>query len=213
LLIRLQAAVNGGLELRRITLIGHSTGAIYIANWIENSAMYLPAALKQDVVLLAPAITYDLFAKMLSVNSSRVGRFRMFAMRDSLEREDQVWGQDEELQGGQDWRRFIYPSSLLYLVSGILESSAGNDGSWVDEPDMPLVGMERFLNQVQIYPDAEFPSIKQTRTWLAVDPKAVVWSKSTGQAAGLNGDSIDHGAFDDNPLTLESLRHIMEVGF
>lgn len=213
LLTRLQAALNGGLELRRITLVGHSTGAIYIAHWIENSAKYLPATLKQDVVFLAPAITCDLFAKMVRENSSRVGRFRMFAMTDSLEREDQVWGQDEELPGGKDWRRFIYPSSLLYLVSGILESSAASDGSWLDEPDMPLVGMERFLHQVQIYPDAEFPSIQQTRTWLAVDPNAVVWSKSTGHAAGLNGDSIDHGAFNDNPLTLESLQHIVEVGF
>jgi hypothetical protein len=212
LLSRLQAAFNAGLDLR-ITLVGHSTGAIYIAHWIENSKQYLPAALKQDIIFLAPAITHDLFAKMLQEHSDRVGRFRMFAMRDELERDDQVWGQDDDLSGGQDWRRFIYPSSLLYLVSGILESGLSPDGKWVDQADMPLVGMERFLSQAQIYPDAEFPSIQQARAWLAQDPSAIVWSKSIGQSAGRNGDSCDHGAFDDNPLTLESVQHILQAGF
>ncbi len=213
LLARLQAAINAGLDLLRITLVGHSTGAIYIAHWIENSKQYLPAALKHDIIFLAPAITHDLFAKMLREHSDRVGKFRMFAMRDELERDDQVWGQDNDLPGGQDWRRFIYPSSLLYLVSGILESGLSPDGKWVDQADMPLVGMERFLSQAQIYPDAEFPSIQQARAWLARDPSAIVWSKSIGQSAGLNGDSCDHGAFDDNPLTLESVQHILQAGF
>jgi hypothetical protein len=113
----------------------------------------------------------------------------------------------------RDWRRFIYPSSLLYLVSGILESRLTSDGSWVDEPDMPLVGMERFLANSKTYSDSDFSSIKEVRTWLTAAPQSVVWSQSTGQAAGLNSDCIDHGAFDDDKSTLLSLRHILEVGF
>jgi hypothetical protein len=212
LLTRLQKAIATGLKLSRITLVGHSTGAIYIAHWIENSKKYLPETLKQDIVYLAPAITYDLFSETLRRNSNHIGRFRMFAMKDSLERDDQVWGQDDELPDGRDWRRFIYPSSLLYLVSGILESSFKN-GSWVDEPDVPLVGMERFFTDLDVYPDNEFASIKDIRAWLGMVQDGFVWSKTTGQADGLNGDSTDHGGFDDNVLTLQSLQHIVKVGF
>jgi predicted alpha/beta hydrolase family esterase len=212
LLARLQKAIATGLELNRITLVGHSTGAIYIAHWIENSRKYLPETLKQDIVFLAPAITYDLFSETLRRNSNHIGRFRMFAMRDSFERDDQVWGQDDELPDGRDWRRFIYPSSLLYLVSGILEFSL-KDGSWVDEPDVPLVGMERFFTDLDVYPDNDFASIKDVRGWLGMVQDGLVWSKTTGQAEGLNGDSTDHGAFDDNVLTLQSLQHIVKVGF
>lgn len=213
LLVRLQRAFATGLALDRITLVGHSTGAIYIANWLANSGRYLPEALKQDVVFLAPAITYDQFAQTLREHGSLVGKFRMFAMKDEFERDDQVWGQDEEFKRARDWRRFIYPSSLLYLVSGILESGLSSEGTWVDEPDMPLVGMERFFLNLKSYPDSDFPSIKEVRIWLRRASNSLVWSRATGQAAGLNSTSIDHGAFDDDVVTIESLRQIVELGF
>jgi pimeloyl-ACP methyl ester carboxylesterase len=213
LLSRLQTAFASGLQLERVTLVGHSTGAIYIAHWLANSRRYFPATLKQDVVFLAPAITYEHFAATLRRDGQQLGKFRMFAMKDELERDDQVWGQDEELRGGEDWRRFIYPSSLLYLVSGILESRVKADGSWTDEPDMPILGMERFFMNMKTYPDADFPSIKEVRMWLTSASHSLVWSKATGQAVGLNCDSIDHGDFDGNEPTLQSLRHLSELGF
>ena len=134
-------------------------------------------------------------------------------MHDALERDDQVWGQDDELPGGHDWRRYIYPSSLLYLVSGILESRRNASGEWEDEPDMPILGMERFLVETSTYADASFPSIKAVRDWLNADSKRVVWSKVTGHQIGMNSESIDHGAFDNDPATLDSLREIVTRGF
>jgi hypothetical protein len=213
LLSRLQMAFASGLQVKRVTLIGHSTGAIYIAHWLANSRRYLPQTLKQDVIFLAPAITYDHFANTLRNDGQLLGKLRVFAMKDEFERDDQVWGQDAELPAGEDWRRFIYPSSLLYLVSGILESKVAADGTWIDEPDMPILGMERFFTDVKTYPDADFPSIKDVRMWLMTDTHSLIWSKTTGQTGGLNCDSIDHGAFDDNELTLQSIRHILEWGF
>jgi hypothetical protein len=213
LLMRLKTAFATGFALDRITLVGHSTGAIYIAHWLANSRRYLPETLKQDVVFLAPAITYDQFAQTLRDHGSLVGKFRMFAMKDEFERDDQVWGHDEELKRARDWRRFVYPSSLLYLVSGILESSHSSEGAWVDEPDMPLVGMERFFSNLKTYPDLDFPSIKEVRVWLKRPSNSLVWSRATGQAAGLNSASVDHGAFDDDVITIQSLRHIVEIGF
>lgn len=211
LLSRLKAAFASGLELDRITLVGHSTGAIYIAHWLENSTSYLPEGFKQDVVYLAPAITYDYFADTLRKCGSGIGNFRMFAMHDQFEREDQVWGQDSEIS--QDWRRFIYPSSLLYLVSGILETKVMANGTLADEADIPLLGMERFFTDSATYTGADFSAVDYVRAWLGARSQSVVWSKTTGQPAGLNSECIDHGNFDDEKLTIESLGHIIEVGF
>lgn len=213
LLARLQRALAQGHRLDRITLVGHSTGAVYIAHWLERCKDYLPQNLKHDIVFLAPAITHDLFAQTLRTCGAYIGNFRMFAMRDLLERDDQVWGQDDELPGGQDWRRFIYPSSLLYLVSGILESRPNSNGELEDEPDMPILGMERFVADTSRYPDADFPSVKIARDWLNAVSGRVVWSKALDYPSGLNSESVDHGAFDNDSATLNSLRAIVERGF
>ncbi|MBL8264850.1 hypothetical protein [Steroidobacter sp.] len=208
LLSRLKTAIDSGWDLQRITLVGHSTGAIYIANWLENAARFLPATLKHDVVFLAPAITYQRFATMLTKCQANVGKFRMFAMQDALEREDQVWGSDDELAEQRDWRRFIYPSSLLYLVSGILESRL-EDGKLIDEFDAPLVGMQRYFEDRDTYSAANFPEIEQVRVWLATVADSLVWSKTDNAGAGLGSSSNDHGAFDNDAETLQSLRHIL----
>jgi hypothetical protein len=216
LLSRLQDAMTAGMPLERITLVGHSTGAIYIAHWLARSRDFLPASLKQDVVFLAPAITYDLFAQTVREHGDRIGGFRMFAMQDANEREDQVWGSDEELPGGQDWRRYVYPSSLLYLVSGILESQVDANGQPHDQADVPLVGMQRYFTMRDTYNrevDPALACVDAGRAWLAARPGALVWSVAQGQAEGLNCTSIDHGAFDEDAPTLASLRHIVRRGF
>jgi hypothetical protein len=216
LLARLGAALRQGLALKRITLVGHSTGAIYIAHWLAHSRDHLPAGLKHDVVFLAPAITHELFARTLAAHGDRIGGFRMFAMQDALERDDQVWGSDEDLPGAQDWRRYIYPSSLLYLVSGILETRPGNDGQPVDEADVPLLGMQRYLASEATYNagrNPAFAGVDAVRAWLKVRPDAAVWSSTKDAAAGLDCTSADHGAFDNDAATRASLRHIVCHGF
>ena len=137
----------------------------------------------------------------------------MFAMCDALEQDDQVWGQDEDLPDGHDWRRYIYPSSLLYLVSGILESRQNSAGEWEDEPDMPLVGMQRYLTNSDTYSEAGFPGVNAVRSWLTADPKRTVWSRTASNPEGFNCQSIDHGAFDTDPATLSSLQEIVVRGF
>ena len=206
LLSRLKGAIDNGYDLRRVTLIGHSTGAIYVANWLEHSANYLPADLKQDVVLLAPAITYERLAQTLDRCSQRIGTFRMFSMHDQYERDDQVLGDDNQVD--RNWRRYLYPSSLLYLVSGILESRIVN-GTLRDEPDMPLVGMERFYSDVATYDDVSFPAIARVRSWFAAQRDPLVWSVSSNAAPGFTCACKDHGGFTNEPQTVASLRHIV----
>ena len=207
LIERLRRALQAGKTINRITLIGHSTGAIYIAEWLEAADVLLPPDVKFDVVFLAPAITYERFAKCLKNNAKRIRSFRSFGMHDELEREDQIWGDDTKLGESDDLRRFIYPSSLLYLVSGILESDVDEEGKNTDSPDKPLLGMERYYTKTKVY---DFPEVQQVRNWLAQQPNRLVWSITTGQPAGLNSGSIDHGAFDNDPDTLASVCAILK---
>lgn len=208
LLQRLKTAIDGGLHLDRITLIGHSTGAIYIAHWLEAAERWLPPGVRFDVVYLAPAITYELFDRTLTQHGQRIRSFRMFAMSDAHEREDQVWGDDQALQGG-DLRRFIYPSSLLYLVAGILECDVAADGSSSDAPDKPLLGMQRYFSDERVYDAVRFPEVGRVRAWLRADARRTVWSIVRDAAPGLNCAGIDHGGFDEDRDTLDSVRAIM----
>lgn len=73
LLARLGRAPKDGLVLDRITLVGHSTGAIYIAQWLSRSRDHLPADFKQDLVFLAQAIIYELFADTLATRAPTPG--------------------------------------------------------------------------------------------------------------------------------------------
>ena len=207
----LNQQAQAGRSLKRISLIGHSTGAIYIAQWLKACAGTPLAQVPTQVLFLAPAITYSLFDQTLRQYWAPVRRFRMFAMTDELERDDQVWGEDHKLREGErDWRRFIYPSSLLYLVSGILETQADADGQEVDTADTPLLGMERFYRLASVFDEAGFPAVVRTRQWLDAEPGRLVWSRTAeGTPAGLQSHSIDHGGFDNDELTLASLQHAL----
>lgn len=209
LLDRLNKAIDAGAQIDRITLIGHSTGAIHIAEWLKAADAMLPPGLRFDVLFLAPAITYERFARCLADNSGRIDTFRTFAMRDELERDDQVWGQDSDLGDAGDLRRFIYPSSLLYLVSGILETDLDEHGETVDSPDKPLLGMERYFSMRRVYDGAGFPEVRQARDWLAGQPERLVWSVARDRPEGFNSASIDHGAFDNDEETLDSVCAIL----
>lgn len=190
LLARLKKAQEDGLALSRIFLIGHSTGGIYISHFLAAvDAMGLDPAVRFDLVLLAPANTQKLFAETLANHSDRIRSVRMFAMKDEVERNDGLLG--------DDWRRALYPSSLLYFVSGLLE----------DEPDMPLLGMQRFyLGSPFKAPDyAECDSLRE---WFHVGGDRVVWSISD-DGDGRRSKSRKHGDFDNDPATLQALGWIV----
>jgi len=209
LIERLSKALKDGTRIDRITLIGHSTGAVYIAEWLKAADAVLPPEVKIDVVFLAPAITYERFALCLAQNGTRIRSFRSFGMRDEWERKDQVWGDDCKLGADGDLRRFIYPSSLLYLVSGILETDVDENGARTDSPDKPLVGMERYYALTTVYTADDFPEVQQVRDWLDQQADRLVWSIVEDAPDGLNSASIDHGAFDNDEDTLASLRLIL----
>lgn len=188
LLAELQKRALTGTPLPRITLIGHSTGAIYICNFLEAAAQMLPDV-RFDVVFLAPAVTYEKFGTTLAGHAERIGRFRLFGMTDAWESHDQLVP-------------IVYLRSLLYFVSGLLE----------DNVDEPLVGMERFLREQDIFKPEEFPAIARSRVFYQQFPDSLVWSPDT-VGRGTMSSSARHGDFDNDPATLESLQWLLKNGF
>jgi len=168
---------------RRISLVGHSTGAIYIGHFIEYADAVLPAEAKFEVAFLAPACSFEFMAGKLPVFRRRVSRFRMFALKDELER-------------GYWEVPLVYPASLLYLVSGLFEDPT---------VDMPIVGMERYHSAAAPYNAAEITAV--------VDyvKDHTIWALASG-AAGLSSAAAQHGGFDEDVATLESLRAFLEGG-
>lgn len=186
----------------RITLVGHSTGAIYIAEFLAAAeAVFGPGQGPVfDVVFLAPAATFERCAAMLAHTGQRIAtdpggkrRFRMFTMTDDNERRD----------GLIPKAGLIYPHSLLYFISGVLEK----DG----EGDMPLVGMQRYYDATR-YPDASFQALAPFRDLVAAHPQHAVWSDHEG-GDGLASTALSHGDFDEDELTRGSLVHILRHGF
>lgn len=166
-----------------LVVIGHSAGSIWASRMLGAMAK---AGSKQqiDLGLLAPAVRADLFAETIGKAGSLVRNCSMFTMDDGLERADAVLGHD---------KGYIYPSSLLYLVSGLFERKD-------DEVyrDAPILGMQRFV--AGDWMDSEESSNAEANTAFFSDPRAIYYSKGSGKT-----DADTHGGFDDNVLTLKSI--------
>jgi hypothetical protein len=173
----------------KLTLVGHSAGAIYVCHLLQEAQKReLPEDLTFNVVLIAPACDFTLLAQALKAASNRVNALRIFGMGDDLERADAI------VPG-------IYPSSLLYFVSGVLE----------DESDKPLVGMARFYNGEYI--NGEFPEIDYVRNSVIFKNKnTLIWAQSSG-GEGLSCDMNSHGGWAQAATTLKSLLFILEKGY
>lgn len=172
-------------DVPTITLIGHSTGAIYISRFLDHAAEVLPATQQFRVVFLAPASTCELTAGTLENHKSRISDFRMFSMTDEYEKKDQLV-------------KVLYPHSLLYFVSGVVEGGF----------DVPLVGMERYYNQNE-YPTDSFPGVATVRDYVQSDTNHAVWSVNTTGSSGHRSASEKHGDFDNDQETLNSIVHFL----
>ena len=169
-----------------ITLVGHSAGSIYICELLQYADKVLPPGVTFDVVLLAPACTYKLFADTLQACKDRIASIRIFAMSDQLEQADVI------VPG-------VYTRSLLYLVSGLFE----------DAPDTPILGMQRFFSTEA--PFNKSPEIPLTFTYLSVSQNNNVWSLIDG-GDGLSSHANKHGGFYSEDVTLTSLGYILTNG-
>lgn len=162
-----------------VDLVGHSAGSIVICHLLRAARSLGIALPFRNVILLAPACTMELLAGELADGRDQFKNFRIFAMKDELERQDKLLFP-------------IYNRSLLYLVSGVLEPS----------PGMPLAGMHRHLGAgADSHPVRQFVHAKG-------ENRLVLSMTGRDPAEGLRCDSVRHGDFDDDFLTLESLTRL-----
>lgn len=180
------AAAEG--KAPKVTLVGHSTGAVYISHWLSAADALMPADFKFDIVFLAPASTCSLMAETLTQHGHRIGKFRMFSMTDENERKDQLVP-------------VLYPHSLLYFVSGVVEPSA----------DTPIVGMQRYYDNSR-YDAGGFPDVERVRNFMAQGVNRSLWSVND-DGPGLSTQALRHGDFDNDEWTVASVCHLLEHGF
>ncbi len=186
----------------RIVLVGHSTGAIYICALIEAAAKMALAATKFDIVYLAPAVDFKRLANTLTGHPDLISNFRVFGMKDSVERDDHLL--DVPQLNAVPFLKGLYPGSLLYFVSGALEGDA----------DKPIVGMARYYEDDGPYSADAFPEIATVKAFVAGSPNRCVWSKTEEAAlSGLQTLSFHHGDFDNEDRTLQSLAYICQTGY
>ena len=188
-----------------VSVVGHSAGCIYASHllkhldWARRSDEHpLPDDFRlKNLIFLAPACSFALFNEVLAVQAQAplFDHFRLFALRD-------------ELESGYWEVPAVYPRSLLYLVSGILEKDGDQSAS-----DLPLVGMERYYKAADVYRQIEVESI---RKFLAqFDHRAEVWSEDDG-GLGLACDARRHGDFDETielKKAMTSIQHILQNGW
>ncbi len=181
-------ALAAGPE-RRMLVVGHSAGAIWVSRMLEAMAGR-GSRRKLDLVLLAPAVRCTLFAATLARAGGLIDRFRMFGMSDARERRDPVLGRGTGA---------LYPSSLLYVVSGLFEV----DGS-AAAVDAPLLGLERFRKwQGGSLGRDEDAAAAAVKAFLAAKGDAEVYAPEDN-GPGRRSDSRSHGGMDNDRGTLES---------
>jgi len=168
----------------KVVVTAHSAGSI----WASHLLLAMQAAgldTKVELFLLAPAVRQDLFADTIDKAGGLIGRCRMLAMRDELERRDAVLGHD---------KTFIYPSSLLYLVSGLFEVAASDA-----YPDAPILGMQRFASPPWMNSD-ELRHAQRVAAFFQEPDKGIFYAQQDGVTM-----SDTHGGFDDDHATLATL--------
>jgi hypothetical protein len=163
---------------RRVVLLGHSTGAVYILELLEAFAKRFPNApadLRFDVVWLAGAATFARWKAAWPAWSARVRRFLSVGLGDERERADHLGGP-------------VFPASLLYFVAGVAE----------DEVDAPLVGMERGWTSAKL---AGEPGVAEAIAWVRDTKGVLTWA-----AEGVTGcGATSHGGLDDDASTRETV--------
>ena len=173
-----------------VTLIGHSAGSIYAARLLKELDHALEAfpEARVNVIFIAPAVTFAEFADALRASGKRIAGLRIFGMSDSHEREDRI-------------AKALYPASLLYFVSGVLEEGR----------DEPLVGMQRYYDKPYVGPG--FEAVEYVRNFGCMKRQfSTVWSDIT-QGPGCNCDMRSHGGWVRSAATKASVMEIIANGY
>lgn len=193
------AEIAAGGHRVRVLVACHSAGSIMACRLVEAAAT-LPPGVTIDLVFEAPAVRIERFAETLKSSARSMDNIRIFTMDDTHERADAL--------NGTIFGR-IYPRSLLYLISGALESTRGDRQS-----DATLLGLQRHLALLDAkwLNQSERDARDVVARILTASPSRVVYSPNAN-GGGLGSTAREHGGFSVDPATVESVRHIALEGF
>jgi hypothetical protein len=173
-----------------ITLVGHSTGAVFIDNVLADLArarvaaeLTWPASVSLRIVLLAPAATITHMAGVLDTYTARVEHIRVFTMSDEAERADRLLGA-------------AYPRSLLYLVANVLERDVAGASAVT-----PVVGLQRYVVARRGETEDGIP----IRAYLGAGRRVVFCPTPDNAPPGRRSAARSHTAFNSDPDTLASV--------
>jgi hypothetical protein len=173
-----------------IDLVGHSAGSIAICHLLQAASAANFGLKIRKVVLMAPACTSELFLNEIVRKPNRYSECWFFTMNDNYEQQNHLV-------------EIVYERSLLYLISGILESSG---------VDVPVAGMMRFLSGSAPFAQPEMTEIKQFL--FSSGPQRTILSLSNTIAPsaplGLRSNSSRHQDFNTDSDTRQSLAAILQ---
>jgi hypothetical protein len=198
-----------------ITLVGHSAGAVYIGNLLQAFDLAAKDTFDFDVILMAPACTFDFFRQKYD---RRIRAIRLFGMTDVAESGDRLIAEDDP-NHPVSWRNAlgpIYPRSLLYLISGVLETfepAIANPPHDLDGSDMPILGMHRFFELDALFTGGDYPSIALGRSTFSGSKNVRVLSPTPSSAPpGFASHATKHGNFPGDEATIASVHLCFEQG-
>ncbi len=170
-----------------IDLVGHSAGSIAICELVDAVVKRKMDIKFRHVIFMAPACRCELFADTLLKNRDIMEDFRIFTMSDEYEKKDHLVP-------------VIYPRSLLYLISGILEK---------DSFDAYVLGLQRHITGRVPYDNEEV--LNDIKAFVEEKGHIVYAVTEPGAAEGHVSGSMKHGNFDnDKETTLDSIVSIIK---
>lgn len=203
----------------RVTLLGHSTGAVYICNFLAAIAAALQDKdyanrIQFDVIFMAPAVRVDVLANTLASYGMLIRNFRSFEMSDIFESSEILLQLNNASPAVNALFAQIYTSSLLYFISGVLED---------DDDDTPIDGMQRFFEGTGAFAAGKIAAIDSVQeAYSRFKGPAIVYSDTSEDnpqpPLGQRCTSYHHGGFpsDDakSPIggTLQSVCYLLKTG-
>ncbi|MFF0097540.1 hypothetical protein ACFYSF_47760 [Streptomyces canus] len=174
-------------EQKDVTVVGHGSGALLMNAFLAafdarrgSADSPLPADFRlRDVVALAPMCTFPELASTLRRRSTAFECFRLFALTDEAEKADHLVP-------------VVYPRSLLYFVSGVLERDSNGVSAAV-----PLSGMAHWYGSGQSAGGTEAEEVRVVAT---AEPGAFTWSP------GANCGARTHAQWCTDPALLATLQ-------
>lgn len=174
----------------QIDVVGHSAGTIAICEWIRaiNEEKELQSLRFRSAIFLTPACRCDLFHSTVLKYPDSIERFRMFTLSDLYESKDEIVP-------------LLYPRSLLYLISGILE---GEDS---DRGEAYILGLARHISVLAPYNNEQI--LRDINNFLfANDNYRLIYSISSN-GMGRSADASSHKNFTFSQGVMENVKHFL----